>query len=169
MATPTYIPLATVTLASSAFQVNFGAISQDYRDLVLVVEAVDDGTTFSPLIFLTFNGDSGANYNFVKMRGTGSSASSTSITGRGYIEIGSDATPTNGRALVLCQIMDYSATDKHTTVLNRANNADTGVSALAARWENTAAITSMTIDAFTSRSFDAGSTFTLYGIASEAA
>ena len=38
MATSTYIPLATVTLVASSPQVTFESISQDYSDLVLMIE-----------------------------------------------------------------------------------------------------------------------------------
>jgi hypothetical protein len=59
--------------------------------------------------------------------------------------------------------MDYSATDKHKTVLVRSNAASTGVEAIAQRWASTAAITSILVFPSTG-SWAAGGTFSLYGI-----
>jgi hypothetical protein len=59
--------------------------------------------------------------------------------------------------------MDYSATDKHKTVLSRANNAANGVTAIAGRWASTSAITSIVLT-FQSSSLATGSTVALYGV-----
>jgi hypothetical protein len=63
------------------------------------------------------------------------------------------------------QIMDYSATDKHKTVLTTRILAASYVDRFAQRWANTSAITSMEVFA-SSNAFAIGSTFSLYGIAS---
>jgi hypothetical protein len=61
--------------------------------------------------------------------------------------------------------MDYSATDKHKTVLVRSNIPADTVAAHAVRWANTAAITTVGVAAI-SGTWSAGTTFALYGIAS---
>ena len=120
---------------------------------------------------LRFNGDTGSNYNWVFMAGTGSgSPVSSSQSNQNQM----DFTPYVGLPGVLgrynniTQIMDYSATDKHKTLLSRTNiNNDTypGASATAGRWASTAAITSILLFP-SSGSWLTGSTFALYGIAS---
>ena len=152
MATPTYTLLDSVTLGSSASSVTFSSISQDYGDLVLVVSPSNamQGE-------LRFNSDSGSNYNFVYMRGTGSSAQSNSGT------VTYELIDTGAYDLCRVQIMDYSATDKHKSMLNRSDRSSARTVARACRWANTSAITTVSITGATGN-FDAGSTFYLYGI-----
>lgn len=163
MPTPTYTPLANITLGSSAASVTFSSISQAYRDLILVIETL--AATGSVGLTLRINGDSGSNYNYVRMDGTGSSAISGSSASQTSMLLAfyGQAT-TTARAINTLSIMDYSATDKHKTILNRADQAADGTHAGAGRWASTSAITSL---AFTSNSgnFAAGSTFSLFGVA----
>jgi hypothetical protein len=60
-------------------------------------------------------------------------------------------------------ILDYANTTTYKTVINRANNAATGVDATVSLWRSTAAINSINISSSTS-SFATGSTFSLFGI-----
>jgi hypothetical protein len=157
MPTPTYTPLATVTLGTTAASVTFSSIPATYRDLILVYNGtVNVGTDAR----VRLNGDSGSNYSWVAMFGNGSttgSPSSGSATGMtlGY--------PGTGLTNIICQIMDYSATDKHKTALSRSSNAAVVVSAHAGRWANTAAVTSLGIESI-DVTFQSGSTFNLYGV-----
>ena len=155
--TAMYKALATTTLSSSASSVTFGSIPQGYRDLILVVDGTTSLVTNQDL---QFNGDTGANYSYVIGSGTGSSTNSSTTTTT-YIRAGRiDTTQSNQ----IIQIMDYSATDKHTTTLSRANADE--VRMIAGRWADTSAVTSLTITAAPSgRTYDVGTTFSLYGIA----
>jgi hypothetical protein len=109
-------------------------------------------------VYLRYNGDSSASYTNVYMRGTGSAAQS-----------GSDSLTINYLfnyapvdAVAVTQIMDYSATDKHKTILTRTNMPSSATVAYASRWANTSAITS--IEIFTNAgTLDAGSVLSLYG------
>lgn len=102
---------------------------------------------------MQLNGSS-SSFSWVSMRGDGSSINST--TGTGAI-IGFGLA---GQSLT--QIMDYSVTDKHKTILTRFDYASNGTNARALRWANTSAITSITLD---SNTYPAGFTVALYGIA----
>jgi hypothetical protein len=142
-----------VTLGSSAASVTFSSIPATYRDLILVCEYTNAS---NPL--LRFNSDTGSNYSYVRMYGNGSSASSDNGSDTGFaIATGS---ATSGQTSII-QIMDYSATDKHKTVLIRNGLASTFVNASANRWANTAAITTVSFQVGT---YGAGSTFNLYGV-----
>jgi len=162
--TNTYIALSTITLATATSSVTFGSIPQTYRDLVLVIFARSASTDSN--LRLRFNGDSGSNYTYVRMFGNGSSAFSDS-TGSSGLQV---ARLTQNNAAEygtgMNHIMDYSATDKHKTVLSRTGVASAFTFANAGRWANTAAITSLTFTGYDS-GFDIGSgtTFSLYGIA----
>jgi hypothetical protein len=159
MATSTYIPLAEVTLAVAASEVAFGSISQDYSDLVLVVNAQASADS---LAFIEFNSDTtDANYSFVYALGNGS----TGVSGSG------DAFPlmpfnSSTYSQTMVQVMDYSASDKHKTSLVRDSESGNVVVMRAVRWANTAAITSLQFKTG-SGNFAIGSTFYLYGIHGE--
>jgi len=157
--TAKYEHIATITLDSSASSVTFSSIPQGYRDLELVTNAYAS-TTGNASFYL--NSDTGANYARVRAYGTGSSTNSDSGTGRTGMNsvlnwIG------NTPNVTVHNFMDYSATDKDTTVLSRINN-DTSYAAMQANsWDNTAGVTTIKIES-DGGDFLAGSTFDLYGI-----
>jgi len=166
MATPTYDLLDSTTLASAASSVSFTSIDQSYGDLVVVAEGFT--ATTSGFMRLRFNSDTGTNYPYVRMYGDGSTTGSSAATLDGIM-------PTwirwidSVKSTFISSIMDYSATDKHKTVISRFNrvggdatSAD-GTGAVAARWSNTSAITTITVLS-TNNTLGAGSTFSLYGI-----
>jgi hypothetical protein len=158
-----YTALANVTLGSSSASVTFSSINQGYRDLVIVVTGavvVSGGT-----LTMQFNGVSTSTYFMVTMEGNGSAAQSsvdnldnlkTSIFNNPFrvSELG------NG----VINIMDYSATDKHKSVLARVNNDLRMSGAASGRWASTSAITSVTLFLSNSQSWATGSTFALYGV-----
>ena len=157
----TYDLLDSTTLASSASSVTFSSISQDYRDLILVVEG--NGTNSVDFNF-RLNSDTGSNYAYVRMRGNGSTAASSSNSSStfiGAIVTGADAT---NRGMAVFQVLDYSATDKHKTALLRVDNAGLNTAAAAGRWASTSAVTSITAITFTNQ-FASGMSLYLYGIA----
>ena len=156
MATPTYTALATTTLSSATASVTFGSIPSTYRDLIIVVQGTT--TLNNEIPILSINGDTtSANYNRVVMYGDGTSTGSAASSTRSMASFGTSP------AMWIGQLMDYSATDKHKTLLYRNDKSNEIVVAGAFRWANTAAVTSVTIEA-TSNTFTAGSTFSLFGI-----
>ena len=161
MPTSTYTPLANVTLNGSSSSVLFSNIPNTYRDLVLVATG---STGSSQDIYLRFNNDSASNYSFVYMGGNGSGTASGANTADSVVLDGY-FWRSGTQAVVIAQIMDYSATDKHKTVLSRNNVASGGVDAFANRWANTAAITSVRFGAYQGGTFTSGTTVSLYGIA----
>jgi hypothetical protein len=160
MPTPTYTLIDSVTLASSASSVTFSSIDQTYGDLVLVVDGKAEGKTG---LYLQFNGDSGSNYTTVGMQGEASGASSYSQT----LAFTNANLMAGAQGLNTVQLMAYSATDKHKTILARANFATEQVRAAAARWASTSAITQVRLFMDSGRNFQIGTTLNLYGITSE--
>ena len=157
MATSTYTPIASITLGSSASSVTFSSIPQDYRDLVLVANFADNGS-----VYVRLNGDTSNNYSFVIM----SSSGSASEAAKSFAQLGIAFVGSSERQTGIAQFLDYSATDKHKTILGRQGHTSE-VAAATARWANTNAVTSIEVSAqqdFISTAYSAGSTFTLYGI-----
>jgi hypothetical protein len=166
MPTPTYDLIASTTLAASTSEVIFGSLPQTYRDFVVVFNGGVVGTS-NVNIFVSFNGDTtNSNFSAVQMSGTGGVTDGTSIPSQltrllNYYGFPAENLNTN----IITQVMDFSATDKHKTYLSRANNTDNGVTALAGRWANTSAITTVAISSQTGF-MRTGTTISLYGIAS---
>lgn len=158
--TATYDLIASNVLSSSASSVTFSSIPATYRDLIIVVRPISTSGTI--IGYLRFNSDSGANYNWVRMSGDGSSATSFSTSDNG-LELVVARTSDNGQGIA--HIMDYSATDKHKSVLQRLDDPTQTTRAYAGRWANTSAINSVTVAA-SSNQFASGATFYLYGIVS---
>jgi len=157
MPTPTYTPLATVTLGSTASSVTFSSIPATYRDLILIIEGKKASTARD--VYVTFNDDTNnSNYPRVLMYGTGSSAASAANNYRGI----GNASPAG--VVNRIQIMDYSATDKHTTSLVRWDDAGSNTVAVAGRWANTAAINKIQLSLDDASNFSSGSTFNLFGV-----
>jgi hypothetical protein len=164
MPTPTYTPLATVTLGSSASSVTFSSIPATYRDLIVITnQTMVSGAGYDTS--LRFNADSGSNYTNVYALGTGSATGSgtQSLT---FADCGYMTTFVSNSFNRIIQIMDYSATDKHKTLISRASNTAGAeqVAMYANRWANTAAITTVQVLSGSGNSYAAGSTFNLYGV-----
>jgi hypothetical protein len=168
MPTPTYIPLATTTLSSAVTTVTFSSISQSYRSLVLVVQAVRSSTGESG-IFVRLNNDTGSNYSFVNIEGYGTSAVRNSGTARDRMYGSWVTNPFWGNGTIgnsIWNFEDYSASDRYKAALTRTNNGTLVTYASINKWLSTSAVTSISIALDNSGLFGSGSTFSLYGIAS---
>jgi hypothetical protein len=165
MPTPTYTPLATVTLGSSAASVTFSAIPATYRDLVMVFNGGAAASTTN--LRLQVNGETAdTNYSNVTMNGfSGNGVQSTANSNNFLARIlNFYAFPSADlNTTIVAQFLDANATDKQKTVLARGNNVDNGVAAIALRWANTSRITSLEFIG-DQQNLRVGSTFSLYGI-----
>jgi hypothetical protein len=160
----TYEVISATTVATAAQTVTLSSIPATYTDLVVVVNAQASAQSD---LYLTFNGDTSALYSNATLYGDGTSAGSTrNNRGNAFMTLTyyGAVTTTAGNSVHTINIMNYANTTTHKTVLTRANAASSGVDASAGLWGSTAAITSMTFDLPTTRTFSTGSTFTLYGI-----
>ena len=162
MPTPTYTPLANITLGSAATTVTMSSISQLYRDLVIVAKPIL--TIPGNSLQMRFNSDSGNNYSYVAAYGNSGGTGSYAESSVNLIYLGFASGVTDSFVSV-SSVNDYSATDNHKPVLTRANTASSGVDMLASRWASTSAISSITFINSSGSTFAAGSTFALYGIA----
>jgi hypothetical protein len=166
MPTPTYIALANITLGTATSVLTFSSIPSSFRDLILVMNHKVNTAATTDDWFMRFNSDTGANYSYLRMYGNGANAFAGTGSSRTYIDNFLD--PTASFVNNVFQIMDYSATDKHKTVLGRENLASEQVIAKTYRWASTSAITSISLTGADGGTdlFSVGSTFALYGIAS---
>jgi hypothetical protein len=154
-----YIALATTTLGSAAANVTFSSIPATYKDLIVVYSG--SNTTGLAGLRIRLNGDSTSIYSTVNMNGESSGATSSAQT-ETSANIGVSST---GQSNTIIQIMDYSATDKHKTILGRGNTLSTSfVRASAGRWANTNAVNTVQVSTY-AYDFNSGTTISLYGVA----
>jgi hypothetical protein len=155
----TYTPIAAVTASGgSNTQLVMSSIPSTYTDLVLVVSgSLNAANNF----LLQLNGDTAANYSYTYLFGDGSAASSSR---------GSNTTTSvlnyvgTGQSTTIINIMNYANSTTYKTTISRGSDAAVGTMASVVLWRSTAAITSITLKAGNTSTFNAGSTFTLYGI-----
>lgn len=159
----TYTPIATVTAAGgSSTQLVMSSIPATYTDLIIVLNT---STSVNSNLVFRLNNDSNSIYSNTALNGNGSSASSgrNTNTNQGYFD--SDAYSSNNfNYNAILHLMNYSNTTTYKTVLSRSNNATVGVTAGATLYRSTSAINRIDFIS-TAGTFNAGSTFTLYGIA----
>jgi hypothetical protein len=160
--TATYEKIATVTASSNA-TVNFNSISGSYTDLVLISNFQNSSSGQS--CFFTVNGST-TGYSTTTLYGTGSAAGSGRLTSqvRGLLFDTTIGVSTSLQNAVITNFMNYSNTTTYKTVFSRGNNAGGITEADVVLWQNTAAITSISI--FTGVGTLTGF-FNLYGIKAE--
>jgi len=155
----TYTPIATTTLGSTATSYTFSSISGSYTDLVLIANFKSSATDG---ISIQLNGDTGSNYSWTLLYGTGSVAGSASYSSRTSATIG--YTSASNFNTTICQFQNYSNATTYKTWLSKGSSADYEIDNMVGLWRSTSAITSIKINC--SGTLQIGSTFTLYGIAS---
>jgi hypothetical protein len=167
----TYVPIATTTLGSAAASYTFSSIPSTYTDLVLVMLIRSTYSGNQDYSLITFNSDTGTNYSYTFLNGSGTSATSGRSSSVAYI---SDSTfaaanfASNTFTPAIVNIQNYANTTTYKTTVSRSSSTTTSgqVSATTGLWRNTSAINTINIKCFQSgANFDTGSTFTLYGIA----
>lgn len=169
MATATYEPITTVTVANSTTtSVTLSGIAGTYTDLRL--QFVGTTSANGVTVVMQFNGDTGANYSDTLLYGTGTTATSARNTGMSYMPLtsytqGGDTTnPASGVA----DIFSYAGSTYKTslTTVSADYNGSGRVEQGVLLWRNTAAITSIRLfcDSGTSFYFGNGATITLWGI-----
>lgn len=155
------VPLASVLLTSNQTTVNFTGIVGTFKDLRIVANY---GVTADADVAMQVNGDTGANYVAINMRGNGSTAISA-VNTPSFVQFGLQnvTVPTTLTTCSTIDWVDYSATDKQKLCLIRVSDGSAMTMAKAGRWGSTSAITSISLYGV-SASFLAGSTFNLFGI-----
>lgn len=167
MPTSTEIALATTVLSTSAATITFSGISGSYTDLRLVLQGTTNaaGNQFE----LTFNGvTTGTTYSYTYMYG--SAATGTAVSGRSSsnskILLDQSVQQTSAPFLITADIFGYTGSI-YKSVLATSNEANTVmasyVNLVTGLWRNTAAITSLRLNA-AGGNFTAGTVATIYGI-----
>jgi len=156
-----YESIATSTVGSGGSStITFSSIPSTYKHLQIRYSGFVANDAF-----IRFNGDTGTNYSRHSLYGNGSSAAAYGAANETAIGFTYTASNTNPGSSI-CDILDYTNTSKYKTarILNGDDQNGSGIIMLASgNWQNTAAITSITIFE-DSGVFGQYSRFSLYGI-----
>jgi hypothetical protein len=163
-----YESIATVNVgAGGSASVSFSSIPSTYKHLQLRYISADNRTgsgTGSSNLYWKINGDTGTNYSFHELYGTGASAGAGSAANyAGWITYGGNSS-TWGCGVI--DFLDYADTNKYKTVralTGADDNGDGFIELTSANWRNTAAISSLSVTPLTPN-FLQYSSFALYGI-----
>lgn len=162
----TYTPIASVTLSDAQSSVTFSNLPQTYTDLV--IRSNFTNSTSATVVQMTLNGDTGTNYSRWQLWGNGSGTGDMKQTSQNAFAIGYWQTGTGNQIQSIVNLMSYANTTIYKGWLARWNQVagiDNSATASTGNWQNTAAVTSITLSA-SSGNIVAGSTFDIYGISS---
>jgi hypothetical protein len=167
-----YDALATVTVPSGgAASVTFAGIPTGYKHLQIRGIA-RTATGNANNAYITLNGDTGANYSWHQLFGSGSGnagasgSANQSATGVSMFNFSDSTFAANIFGIGIMDILDYANTNKFKTVRLLTGTDSNGggfIIMRSAGWRNTAAITSISITP-DSGTFAQHTQFALYGV-----
>ena len=162
--------LETQVLASSAASVTFSSLSTyaaDYQHLQLRMVSAQTVGSSGAAINLRFNSDTGANYSYHGLFGSGSSVGSYAGTSTTALFAGISAGNTAGTNIFgasVCDLLDVFSSSKYKTTRALEGSVPGEIGIMSGNWRNTAAVSSITILGDGGGSFKQFSRFSLYGI-----
>lgn len=164
-----YESISTVTVgAGGQSTITFSSIPSTYKHLQVRMLVKSNGATDA--CDMRFNSDTGNNYAYHELVGTGSAASVGSSTSRSGMPLVSAAIASSSTSIFsagVVDILDYANTSKNKTIRNFGGYelVSSGAASLVSNlWMNTAAISTITIYLRTGINFGQYSHFALYGI-----
>jgi len=157
----TYEPIQTTTLSSAIDNVTFSSIPNTYTDLVIVANSKNVTSNANYLGF-RYNSDSGSNYGYVYLLGSGTSPAVSGVgTGTTFGRYGNGSTA--NFEVSFLNIFNYANTNVFKTSISQSNAVANYAISYTSTWRSTSAITSVQL--FTDAgNWAIGSVFTLYGI-----
>jgi len=160
-----YESIATAT-PSGTGTVTFSSIPSTYASLQIRFSLLTSSSGWSS--YLRLNGDTGSNYVYHYIAGTGAAVSAAGVTANSSIDFSSlnSGSNTTNPSVGIIDIHDYASTTKNKVIRDFAGidkNGSGDVNLISGLWLNTAAITSVTLTVPVA-TFSSGTTFSLYGI-----
>ena len=157
-AAATYVPITTQTLGSAASTITFSSIPQTYTDLRLVFWTL--GSAGADCM-LNLNSDTGTNYSFTEVLGSGSGVNSYRFSSKTFMYIDYYGYDTTNPLFSSVDFLNYSNTTTYKSIL--VTGGDTRVGLNVGLWRSTSAISTILLTS-SGANFAAGATATLYGI-----
>ena len=160
--------IATVTVGSGGSpEIEFASIPSTYTHLQLRCMALT--AAGGKVMVMRFNSDTGANYTWHFLNGQGSSATSGNATGNSYSRFFGQniGTSTTNPTVAVVDLLDYTNTNKYTTMRSLAgsdNNGSGEVALESSLWLDTTAISNIKIRLNDGTNYAQYTHIALYGI-----
>ena len=156
-----FCSIATTTVgAGGSSTITFSNIPQVYKHLQIRCAVL----TTAGGINIQYNSDTGSNYTYHQLYGTGTSALANAGTSQTAGFIGFNNAAGSNPTAIVCDILDYQNTNKYTTHRSLAgtdvNGSGGTLTFFSGLWLNTAAVSTIDIKG----TFNQYSSFALYGI-----
>ena len=161
-----YESIATYTTTSGGTSsISFTSIPSTYKHLQ--IRGIARSATVNLNTLIRFNSDSGNNYatHYLLGNGSSSSAGAETSTSRFYVDIVTASSTFYAASVV--DILDYANTNKYKTVRTLAGqdlNGSGTVWLVSGLWQNTNAVTTVTLTLDGGNNFAQYTSFALYGI-----
>lgn len=162
--------IAHTELGSAAATISFTSIPATYTDLFIAVSSRSAGSDPEDL-YLQFNGDTGANYSFRRLYGSGSSVASDAVAsnataGRvGRVNSGNYTGSTfSSTGIYIPNYLSSVAKSISSDTVEENNATQAFQMIFATIWSGTSAITSVDLKVFSGVNFAQYSSATLFGI-----
>ena len=168
----TFIKIASVTVGSGgASSIDFTSIPGTYTDLCIKASLRSTVSQTNDYGIIQFNGDTGSNYPWLQLAGNGNAASTSSGTSTGALVLRYSAANATANTFGSDELYipnyagsSYKSISTDTVSENNGSAASDAIASLwAGLWNNTAAITSLSLKP-ASGNFVQYSTAVLYGI-----
>lgn len=160
-------------LSASQASITFDSIPGTYKHLQIraVARSARADNNRTPLR-ITLNGDTGSNYSYHSLWGTGSIVQGDSGTSSAFMQVAymipdNDSGLANNFGAGIIDILDYTNTNKNTSIISFGGNKsrfNQDVQLDSGSWRNTAVVTSVNLYAANGFNFVSGSRFSIYGI-----
>lgn len=166
-----YWALATTTLSGSATSVTFSGIPQNFSHLqIRMITRTDRGATLDAMN-LAINSDTGSNYSFHSVYGTGTAApyaeATSGTTAIKFYRAAGGSAASNIFGTTIIDILDYSNLSKNKTVRYLGGVDQNGSGEIefgSGCWYNRSVVSSLTFTPFVGTNFVVNSQFALYGV-----
>lgn len=168
---PVFESIATVAVGSGGSStITFNSIPSTYKHLQIRAVARTNRSAVQDALKIRFNSDSGSNYVHHYLLGDGSSASAGANTGSTGIfvdGITGDSSGSNAWGGAVIDVLDYSNANKYKTLRSLSGREDNTQGAIwleSGLWQNSSAISTVTIIPNGGTLFYQYSSFALYGV-----
>lgn len=166
-----YESIATVTVgAGGSSSITFSSIPSTYKHLQIRGIGRTARANADDNAYIRFNSDTGNNYAWHSLYGTGSSVTAYAVSTTNYAQIlatsanSTTASVFNGSVI---DILDYANTNKYKTVRALSGFDANGSGIIyfnSGLWQNTSAITTIDLAGITGSNWSQYSSFALYGV-----
>jgi hypothetical protein len=161
----TYNAIATTTISSPTPTITFSGIPNTFTDLFITLHGRSGG---SSIFSLRFNSDTGANYSWVGLNGTGSSANCVNANNATFLRLDNAGSVYSQQPLFgTINVMSYANTSAWktalTTLSQSMNTASNVIEFTTGNWRSTSAISTVTLSNVVDN-WEPGTIATVYGI-----